>query len=102
MNEDDLERALKALMVMVSKRAPKINDINLPAYGLTCTSLKLRRIRRLVWLRLWKISFNVGLQAIFGSSNQTCKLYGGIERARGHDDLALETFDQQRIKGKVR
>ena len=102
MNEDDLERALKALIVMISKRAPRIDDKSLPAYGLTCTCLKLRRIRRLVWLRLWKISFNVGLQAIFGSLNQACKLYGGIERARSHNDLALETFHQQNIKRKAR
>ena len=101
MNEDDLERALIALIVMISKRAPRIDDKNLPAYGLTCVCLKLRRVRRLVWLRLWRISFNVGLQAIFGSLNQTCKLDGGIERARGHNDLASETFHQQRIKGKV-
>ena len=69
MNEDDLERALIALIVMISKRAPRINDKNSPAYGLTCVRLKLRRVRRLVWFSWWRISFNAGLQAIFGSLN---------------------------------
>lgn len=69
MNEVDLERALRALIVMISNRVPRINDKNSPAYGLTCVRLKLRRERRLVWLSLWKISFNAGLQAIFGSLN---------------------------------
>lgn len=69
MNEVDLERALIALIVMISKRAPRINDKNSPAYGLTCVRPKLGRVRRLVWLSLWKISFNARLQAIFCSLN---------------------------------
>ena len=69
MNEVDLERALIALILMISKRAPRINDKYSPAYGLTCVRLKLRRVRRLVWLSWWKIFLNAGLQAIFGSLN---------------------------------
>ncbi len=60
--------------------------------------LKLSKVRRLVCLGKWKTSLNAGLQAIFGSLNKTCKLYGRIERGRGHIDLAWETSINRGIK----